>query len=305
MLNFYSNSVSQNKPKFEDIPLEAFLGSESKQKTQLRAILAKIADNNQTVIAGIESLLAEEVIFRSFERALPLLLNAKTTAQLKRAEASLQITANEIKKYKDKGSFYISNKKISLYLYTLQYLIVNLGKWKLQENNANTYKPSLLTKLHYVKFKCACLGIKKDVIRSECFSTDYQQPYDDNLRNFEYLDDEELDAFIKRLARYEVTRNARDLYKKTSLSFHQEWVNDYNELEILIYHINANFSLRELTLKFYKDHTREINKIISKYLETDDLFKIFEVSQSLKDHLIKEQQFNDLLHRQDGGRTND
>ena len=111
MLNFYSNSVSQNKPKFEDIPLEAFLGSESKQKTQLRAILAKIADNNQTVIAGIESLLAEEVIFRSFERALPLLLNAKTTAQLKRAEASLQITANEIKKYKDKGSFYISNKK--------------------------------------------------------------------------------------------------------------------------------------------------------------------------------------------------
>ena len=125
------------------------------------------------------------------------------------------------------------------------------------------------------------------------------------MRNFEYLDDEELDAFIKRLARYEVTRNARDLYKKTSLSFHQEWVNDYNELEILIYHINANFSLRKLTFKFYKDHTREINKIISKYLETDDLFKIFEVSQSLKDHLIKEQQFNDLLHRQDGGRTND
>jgi len=300
MADFYD---SYNNLTFEEVPLETFLGAESARKAAVHSIIAKIANNDKTVIAGIESLMYDEFVFTSFERAITLLITAKTEQQLQRVEAALQVTTNEIKNNHAKNSQYISHKKASLYLYTLQKLIFNLDKWKLPGKKYNLYKPQLTKKLQYARFKCKYLRISDDTIRLECFTDAYQQPYDENLRNFEFLDEQELDGFIKRIERYETTHNSNDIYKRRPLNELYATAKNANNIDNLIAYIKAYKGIRELTLHYYTRNFHSINDIIAKYVGSNDLYNIYNIAESLKDYLQREEQFKAMMNNYDNGRS--
>lgn len=303
MADFYDKNLNSNLT-FEEVPLETFLGVKSERESALDAIIIKIANNDSTVAAGIKSLLQEELIFHSFERAMTLLLTAKSESHLQRVEAALQITSNEIRNYHAKGSQYITNKKASLYLYTLQNMIFNLDKWKLPNKKYNTFKPNLTQKLQYAKFKCKSLNISEDTIRLECFTNAFQQPYDKNLRNFEFLDENELNLFIKRIQRYETTHNSDDLYKRRPLNEMYSMIETSNPyLDNIISYVEACFGIKKLTLHHYTRNFHTINDAIAKYIGEKDLYKIYNLAESLKDYLSSKEQFNETLHRYDSGRT--
>lgn len=302
MADFYNPSITNNL-KFEEVPLETFLGAESARKSSVHSIIAKVANNNKTVIAGIESLLYDELIYSTFERAIKMLLTAKTEAHLMKVEAALQVTSNEIQNYHAKGSQYLSKKKASLYLYTLQYLIVNLEKWKLPGKKYNGYKSQLSQKLYYARFKCKCLNISDDTLRLECFTDAYQQPYDENLRNFEFLDEKELDGFIKRIERYETTFNLDDLYKRKPFNELYSTVKNSNNIENLITYIKAYKGVKDFSLHYYTRNFHAVNDIIAKYVGTNDLYAIYNIAESLKDYLQRSEYFKNMINRYDITRT--
>ena len=285
-----------NNLTFEDVDPQTFLGDNS----ALRTIIAKIANNNQTVITGIESLINEELIFRSFDRALSLLITAKNEQNLQRVEAALQITINEVRNFNAKGSPYMGNKKTSLYLYTLQTLIFNLGKWKFPDKKRNTFKPSLLVKLQYAKLKCAYANVGYDVIRDECFTSMYQQPYDKNLQNFEFLDEQRLDSFINRLRKYEKTHNPGDLYEPKSFDQLYASAQKSNTIEKVINYLKVTFGVKDLNMAFYQSNYNAINAAIGKFVGSNELQTIYCISEALKNHLQSEEQFKATLHGHDG-----
>ncbi|MCM1403904.1 MAG: hypothetical protein NC133_00115 [Prevotella sp.] len=209
--NNHNKDTKRSKLTFETVDLSLFLGSEDTAKTnRFHNIIAKIADNNQEVTAGLEALFHETVSLPSFERAITLLITAKNERQLQAVEAALQVTINVIKKYHAQRSPYMTTKKTALYLYTLQYLITHLGNWKFQNKELNNFKPALVQKLQDVKQKSNYLGINDAVVHNECFTTIYQQPNHPILSNFEFLDEQRLDAFANRLSQIELRQNTRN-----------------------------------------------------------------------------------------------
>lgn len=290
-----------NNNDFQEVPVNSFLKNNSGNETALHHIISKIANNNPTVTEGIESLLGENINLRSFRRVLPMLLVAKSEQQLQKVEAALQVTENEIKEYHAKGL--ISIKKVSLYLYTTQNLILNLDKWEFPEHRINHYRPQLMRKLEELRFKCGYLNISENVIRKECFSDAYKQPYDKNLRSFEYLDEKLLDNFTKRVRKYEMTRNSYDLYhgsKLTKLNTKQSMVANQT-IETLIFVIESNLGIEELNSHYYSRNFHIVNEIIAKYIRTNDVYVIYAIAESLKEYLESREQFQSTLHRYHGG----
>lgn len=282
---------------FEDVDTQTFLGEEA---SAMHRIVTKVANNNPTVTAGIESLLREDLVFRSFERAFALMITAKSEQHLQRAEAGYQVTINEIKQYHASNSRYLDHKKTSLYLFTLQYLILHLGKWKFPEKRVNNFKPTLLQKLHEARLRCAYAGIGYDVLRQACFSKDYQQPYDKNLRNFEFLDEQRLDTFLANLKRYDTTRTAHQLYKLKSLSRDNAPTQAENALEKIIRHVETTFGIKELNLHFYTRNFHAINEVIANFIGTNKLPVIYNVAETLRQYLESQEQFKTTLRGQDG-----
>ena len=292
---------NQNNLKaFEDVSIDSFIGNEADKDTALRHIVSKVALDNPTVTAGIESLMKEEVYLRSFRRFLPMLLLAKNEQHLQKVEAALQVTANEVKEYKAKDL--ITHKKLCLYLYTIQELILNLDKWEFPDFKINHYRPKLMSKLEDVRFKCSYLNIPEVVIRKECFSDAYKQPYDNNLRSFEYLDEQSLDNFAKRIHKYEITRNSYDLYhnsKLTKLNINDE---SNQTIERIIYVIEANLGIEELNSHYYTRNFHVVNEVIAKYIRTNDVYVIYAIAESLKQYLESREQFRSTLHRYHDGK---
>ena len=124
-------------------------------KTFTKEAIAKIADYNPQVMAGVEALLNEQIDLRSFRRALVLLLTAKNERYLQAVEAGLHVTIGEIKNYYVQGSPHMDGKKTVLYLHTLQQLINNLSKWEFANGKPNQFKPTLTPKLRFVDLKGA------------------------------------------------------------------------------------------------------------------------------------------------------
>ncbi len=304
MSDFTANNVSyHNQPKYDFVPLNTFLGKKIVLSPKVDVIIEKIT-NNLKVREGIKMLLNGEIVFRSFNRAITILLTAKNKAQLERAEGSLQVAANEIKNYEINGGASISHYQVALFLYTIQELMINLDKWKLPGNKESSYIPNIIQKLNNTKFKCACLGINESVIRDECYSTDYQIPYDDVLCNFIYLDEEEINSFTKRLNQYEKTKSQyyNQFLKKSLQSSYNIQSKDY-DASMIVYHIKLDLGIDHLNLKAYEENYWQIKKIISQYLRTDDIYPCTVLATALKDLLVKEELYNKTLHRYDAGRT--
>lgn len=296
MFDSPNNRNFTNNAAFEDVDLQTFLGDNSEENYALHSIIVKIANNNPTVAAGIESIMKGELSFRSFDRALSTLITAKNERALQSVEAALQVTIGEVKNYHAKGSPYMGNKKTSLYLYTLQTMILNLGKWKLPNKLRNTFKPNLLVKLQYARMKCAYAGVDENVIRQECFTTAYQQPYDKYLRNFEYLDEQRLDAFINRVRRYEVTQNPGDLYERRSYEELYAETQKSNTLEKIVLYIESTFGIKKLDTDFYTRNFHAVNEVIAHYIGSNELQKIYSISDLLKQYLEGREQFKATLN---------
>ena len=295
MADSYTSDTS-----FEEVDPQVFLGDSSGQKAVIRSIIAKIANNNPTVTTGIESLMNEELIFRSFDRALSLLITAKNEQNLQRVEAALQVTINEVRNYNAKKSPYMGNKKTSLYLFTLQNLILNLDKWKFPNKKKNTFKPNLLLKLQYAKLKCAYANVNENWIRFECFSSAYQQPYDKYLSNFEFIDEQRLDSLINRLRKYETTKNPDDLYDSKTISDFRASIQKNNRFDKVITYIEVTFGIKKLNLQFYTTNINAVNQAIAKYLGTNEIQTIYGVSEALRQHLVSQEQFKATMQGQTG-----
>lgn len=295
MFNLETDRNSANDSAFEDVDLQTFLNDSSEENPAIHAIIAKIANNNPTVATGIESLMHCKLIFHSFERALSLLITAKDERVLQNVEAALQVTMKDVKTYNMKGSPYMGKKETSLYLYTLQTMILNLGKWKFPNKRHNTFKPNLLTKLEFVRMKCTYAGIEEEVIRSQCFTTAYQQPYDKYLRSFEYLDEQRLDSFIIRVRRYESTQNPADLYDRRSSNEVYNNEQKSNILNKIISYIESKFR-KKMSLDFYTRNYVAVNEVISQYIGSNELQKICNIADMLKQYLESREQFKATLN---------
>ena len=296
MADFYNNT---DKDDFEEVSINSFL-KKSGNETALHHIISKVAMGDPTVTNGIESLLSEDVNLRSFKRVLPKLLLSKNEQHLRKVEAALQVTANEVKEYYAKDI--IELNKASLYLYTTQNMILNLDKWEFPDFRINRYRPQLMTKLEDVRFKCSYLNIPESVIRKECFSDAFKLPYDKNLRSFEFLDEQALDSFAKRVHKYEMTRNSYDLYHDPKLTKLKTTgsLKVTQSLEKIIYIIESNLGI-ELNLHYYTRNFHLVNEIIAKFLGTNDVYVIYSIAESLKQFLESREQFQSTLHRFHGG----
>jgi|GEM_PF-3241676 len=283
------------KSAFEDVDIQTFTGTSTPESDALRTIITKIAGNNPTIISGLESLLTEKVILRSFERAILTLVTAKNERALQTVEAGLQTTINEVKMYNAQNSPYMTRQKTSLYLYTLQHLILNLDRWTLPKHAFNHFKPALKEKLQYARQKSMAFGITDDIVRRECFSTDYQQPYDPSLRNFEFLDESRLDSFINRLHRYEITQNPRDLYNFRSYTEPKGASEKTKAVETIIKHMEKRFQIKEMDLNYYKQNCNAINKEIVCIFGPDNLPAVVEIIDSVSQYLEAKQHFQTQL----------
>ena len=181
-------------------------------------------------------------------------------------------------------------------------MILNLDKWKFPENRVNCYRPQLMLKLEDLRFKCGYLNIPESVIRKECFSDAYKQPYDNNLRSFEYLDEKALDNFIKRVHKYELTHNSYDLYHGSKLNKLNFDMQANQTLERIIGVVETSLGIKELNTHYYTRNFHVVNEVIAKYIRTNDVYVIYSIAESLKQYLESREQFRSTLHRYHDGK---
>lgn len=284
---FKTTKVSE----FEDVDIKDFLDANKPENIALHKIINKIAGDNPTVALGIESLLTEKIILRSFERAFSTLITAKNARVLHNVEAGFQTTINEVKNYHDQNSPYMTRQKTSLYLFTLQHMIMNLDHWTLPHHEINDFVPSLKKKLKYARSKSKLLNINDNIVRRECFVTDYQQPYDPVLRNFEFLDENRLDSYINRLHKYEITKNPNDLYDAKMFPTSRVTNQKTKAVETIIKHMEKKFKIKELDINTYKKHYKAINQEVVNLFGADDLPAIYEIIDAITQYLGAKQQF--------------
>jgi len=162
-------------------------------------------------------------------------------------------------------------------------------------DDVHYYKPSLILKLQFVKTKCKCLNIGDDIIRSQCMTNEFQQPYDENLRKFEYLDEQALNDFTRRVNIYEKSRNMNDLTVPRSPKFNTVKQKTNTGLEKIIFFIESTFNLKELTLHFYTRYFHYINEEVAKFIGSNDLYQIYTIADMIKEHLEKKEQFREII----------
>lgn len=232
----------------------------------IKATLDKM--QNQTVIDGVKSLLNEKYTFRSFERALQVLSTAQDERDLQIVEAALQTTITEIKEFNKQGSKYWDDKRTAWYLFTLQYIKLRLNGFELA--NGNKYKPRLVEKMKHLKDKCDKLGLDEEIITSQCTTTRYQQPDNEDLANFKFIDIERVDAFSKRLSKYAITRNEKDLYESSTYPQMPAPEQIKVILEKLVTHMEKKFGFPELDAQTYRQNFSAIAAEIYELFCTTD-----------------------------------
>ena len=263
------------------------IGQTKLDDPKIKSLLSKIS--NKTARNGVIALFNEEYSFKSLDRALDVISMAKTEHDLQVVEAALQTTINEIREFNVHGSKCWNDGKASLYLFTLQYLILNLNKYEL-ENSKNNYVSQLAFKYQNTCKKCIDLSVDLDIMNQQCLTTEYQQPENEDLKNFKFIDLKRVDAFNMRLNRYAVTRNKEDLFDTKD---YLKGLPTKEQIDIilnkLILHFEKKYKLEKFTLKAYDEHLIEIlneintifataNKGVSRYIN-DALYNRLKVQE--------------------------
>ncbi len=229
-------------------------------KETIQTVVSQIAD--ELVVKGVYALIDEEYDFPAFIRAIQELAQAKTEKNLLVVEAGLQTTINQIIQYSKTSPKYWNNGKTSLYLYTLQNIILRLNQFKLLNTQGNKYKPQIIESVHMVSEKCAKLGINMNVMRSQCLTSKYKYPNNDKLRNFEFIDINLVTAFDKKLSDL-LAHKQHNLITKT---YHTYDVNV--GLQKFVEHMENMFNIKHLDLATYEENCgpiiNELNKLLTR-----------------------------------------
>lgn len=284
-----SNSNETHKLKFIDVNPDEFI-DKNKQIT-LHTIIDKISGGNPTVSLGIESLLAEKHRLPRFDHAFETLITAKNDTALRSVEAGFQTTINIIRSASQDEMNSYSKHEISLYLFTLQHLIMTLDRWKFPENKPNHYVPTLKK-----KYQTACqlgkaFGLNEKDIRRRCFTTEFQQPYDPVLRSFLFLDETLLDNLLNLLKKRDAAHDPNFIHKIKSISTVSSATTKKDEkIESLIKFLQAKLKIKKFNLAEYEKYTPEIKKIIINMCDADNYVQYFAVMDALKQNLETKQQ---------------
>ena len=253
----------------------------------VKAILANISD--KTAANGVVALLNEEYPFHSYERALEVLSTSqKKENDLLIAEAALQTTINEIKEFNQRNPKYWSDQKTSLYLYTLQYIILHLSAFE-KSIDKNNYKPRLVAKIHEISARCARLGLDIEIMRSQCLTTQYQQADNSVLRDFKFIDLERVESFSRRLKKYEITHKINDLYESNLYQQLPTTSQIDAIIQKLITHMEKKFSIK-LDLQSYEKNCGPIINEINNLFTTADPGVVQYISEALKKNLEAKEQ---------------
>ena len=252
--DMYGNNLVQ-QAKLDDPKISNFLSTISDATAKL----------------GIIAILTEEHTLKSLDRAWEVFNNAKSEHDLQIIEAALQTAITEIREFNARGSKYWDDGKTTLYLYALQYFILNLNKVDLG-NTENKYIPQIVSKLQDMHTKCDELGVDFNIMRQQCITTEYQRPNDnEDLRKFKFIDSKRVDMFNTRLKKYAVTHNKEDLFESK---------NDYQilptseQIDIIIKklttHLEQKFHFKKLDLATFDANALDIMCEINSLFKTAD-----------------------------------
>ena len=261
----------------------------------IKIVLAQIQD--KTAKDGIISLLEEEHTFHAFERALETLSVAKKT-DLRTIEALLQYTITEIKRIDKSNTNHWNDKKTSLYLYTLQYVISHLNIFKVSDGT-NEYRSQLALKVEEATDLCKQLKVDINIMRKKCINTSYQQPNIKELREFKLIDAESLDIFIKQLKKYSITRKETDLNNIYNINDRLPLSSQIDPIiQKLITHMEKKIGIQKLDLQSYQKNCGTIiNEINNLFSKTDP-----ELVQYVAEALRKKLENDAKINEPDGGR---
>ncbi len=245
--------------------------------------------NDKTATQGLVDLLNEEYPFPSYDRALEVLSSPKNENDLLIVEAALQTTIKEIKDYNRTNPKHWNEQKTSLYLYTLQYIILHLNSFKLLNSKENNYKPQIVSQIIDLTNKCSKLGLDPEIMQSQCRTPKYQfnDPDHPALSSFYFIDSEMVDGFSKRLKTYSITHKPgdlfeSDLYQNYSLSSRDEAV-----FQKLILHMQNGFGIEKMDFKTYVEKCGLISKEIRKIFKSETPEKIQQINDAFRQYLEK------------------
>lgn len=172
--------------------------------------LEQISSQKPQLVAGIQAISRDEVVFGGFKRALVALSSAQDTTWLLKAEAALQVMINEIIDLNHRESDHMNDAKAAMYLSTLQDLILSLGSWKFENGKENDYVPEITRKFNEVLMDAVKLGIDPAVVQDMCFNKEYKNKNNDDpyWSNFELLDEKRIKNTKLKLMQYESTNNS-------------------------------------------------------------------------------------------------
>lgn len=293
MLDDY-NTKSDPKNRLLDfeVDLDAYLTPEDfvLPINKMHGIIAKIADNDPTVTAGLEGLINETLPLPAFERALTLLVTARTERQLQMVEAALQVTINDVKNHHAQNPLLMPTQKCALYLNALQFLITNLGRWNLRDNKKHNFQPAILQKLQNVSERSLSLGLDDTIVNAQCYSTAYQDPEHPVLQDFKLLDEDRLNKFHKNLQHYEsiknINRASSDAAKNQQLL--QQLVTNQNYAEFLdrvVNHLKITLKVENIDADFVTQNQQAVSQGICLYIDSNNKQIIDQTMDDLVRHL--------------------
>lgn len=277
------------KLKFVDVNSDEFIDKD--KLITLNSIIDKISGNNPTVSLGIKSLLVEKHRLPRFDHAFETLITAKNDIALRSVEAGFQTTINIIRAASNEQTQSYSKHEISLYLFTLQHLIMTLDHWKFPKNKPNHFKPALKQKLQTAYNLGKRFGLTEKDVRRQCFTAEFQQPYDPVLRSFMFLDEARLDNLLSLLNKRDMARDPNFIHKIKSVSTISSAASNKNEkIEALIRFLQSKLKIKKLNLTEYEKHSNEIKKIIINMCDPDNYVQYYAIIDALKQNLETKEQ---------------
>lgn len=236
--------------------------------------LTKLVNAEPFLMNGVENLVNDRLVFDALNRATTALANAKNSDNLQAAEAGFQTTINEIRQISQNKNSYISNDKASQYIFTLQNLIFCLSDWQFENGKENNYVPLLTRKMNQMLMQASETGLDPAAMRDYCYSNVYQNKTRPELADFQFLDDQKMDAVLSDFRQYQLTKDNNILNNLSTRIQGETATNnldcgvvtchptDTATLDKLIGVMTAKYSPEKMELAYIKNHLNEFFEMV-------------------------------------------
>lgn len=244
--------------------------------------LTKLINAEPFLLNGVENLVNDRLVFDALNRAATALANAKNSDNLQAAEAGFQTTINEIRQINQTKNSYISNDKAAQYIFTLQNSIFCLSDWKFANGKENNYVPLLTRKMNQMLMQATEMGLDPAAIRDYCYSDAYQSKTRPELADFQFLDDQKMDAVLNDFRQYQLTKDNSILTNLSARIQSETATNnldcgvvtckpaDTATLDKLIGVMTAKYSPEKMQLAYIKNHLNEFFEMVGETTNHQD-----------------------------------